>query len=343
MFLPNPIAFTVFGWPIAWYGILIAAAVVIGILIARGEAKRKGHDPEMILDLALLATPLAIIGGRLYYVAFEWENYVGNPISILYIWQGGMAIYGAIIGGVIAALIFSKWKKIALWEILDMVAPSLVLGQAIGRWGNFFNQEAHGIPILDSKWQFFPFAVYIEYYVKNVYGPWRAATFFYESIACFAIFAFLMWYRRRSKRNGNVFLGYTLLYGIARAFIEGLRTDSLYIGSLRVSQVLSIALVIFAAAMLFIRHFSSWRLEDEVDERLIVMKSGPQDDEQDEMPPLEEAGDLSASFEEEPGSEQDFDREGEALQEDAPAQNGQDEAALDNKVQDSEDEGQDEG
>jgi phosphatidylglycerol:prolipoprotein diacylglycerol transferase len=262
----------------------------------------------MIVDFALLATPLSIIGARTYYVIFQWEQYRDNPISALYVWQGGIAMYGCIIGGIIAALIFAKWKKIPLLELLDISAPSLVLGQAIGRWGNFFNQEAFGIPLANESFQFFPFMVYIQSVEKSVYGPWRTATFFYESMACFAIFIFLMIYKNKSKQRGNVFISYAFFYGIARSLIEGLRTDSLYIGPLRVSQILSVVLFAVCGVTLFVRSYNAWRLEDEVDPNLIVMPSllkekeeeaaqeeaesiGPEtlEDETTEAEPIEEA------------------------------------------------------
>ena len=130
MFCPNPVAFTVFGHDIYWYGILISLAVVIAVVMVYMQAKKKGIDPDSMLDYALLTIPTAIVFARIYYVIFEWEQYADNPISVLYIWNGGIAIYGSIIGGVIATLIFSKWKKISFWTLADLVAPGLVLGQA---------------------------------------------------------------------------------------------------------------------------------------------------------------------------------------------------------------------
>ena len=195
---------------------------------------------------------------------FEWDQYAANPIHALFIWEGGIAIYGSIIGGIVATLIFSKWKKISFWTLADLVAPGLVLGQAIGRWGNFFNQEAFGELVTNPDLQFFPYAVYIERL-----GEWHMATFFYESVACFLIFLFLLIYRRKAKNApaGNLFLWYWVLYGIERAYVEGLRTDSLWIfkggipignliffpNGLRVSQVLSIIMVIAFGTVLIVR------------------------------------------------------------------------------------------
>lgn len=277
MFCPNPVAFTVFGHDIYWYGILISLAVVIAVIMVYRQAKRKGLDPDSMLDYALLTIPVSIVCARIYYVAFEWEQYASNPISVLYIWNGGIAIYGAIIGGVIATLIFSKWKKIGFWTLADLVAPGLVLGQAIGRWGNFFNQEAFGSLVTEEAMQFFPYAVYIERT-----GTWHMATFFYESVACFLIFIFLLIYRAKAKKapDGNLFLWYWVLYGIERFFVEGLRQDSLWIfkngglavgdliffpNGLRVSQALSFVMVIAFGVVLLTR-FIKRRKEMEAQE-----------------------------------------------------------------------------
>lgn len=245
---PDPVAFEIFGRPIYWYGILIATGVLLGIYLAMRYARRLNYDPEMILDFALLAIPFAIIGARLYYVVFQWEIYKNNPVDIFKIWQGGLAIYGAVIGGVIAAGIFSRWRKIKFWDLADIVAPSLILGQAIGRWGNFFNQEAYGNLVTDPAWQWFPFAVYIE-----AREEWHLATFFYESMWNFLVFIFLMWYRKRRKRSGDIFLLYLLLYSCGRIVIEGFRTDSLYLGPFRVSQLLAGLLIVFSTVMLVVR------------------------------------------------------------------------------------------
>jgi phosphatidylglycerol:prolipoprotein diacylglycerol transferase len=265
MFCPNPVAFTVFGHDIYWYGIFISLSVVLAVIMVYREARRKGLDADCMLDYALLTVPVAIVFARIYYVIFEWDQYAADPVRALYIWEGGIAIYGSIIGGVIATLIFSKWKKISFWTLADLVAPGLVLGQAIGRWGNFFNQEAFGELVTNPKWQFFPFAVYIERL-----GEWHLATFFYESMACLLIFIFLLIYRRKAKNvpDGNVFLWYWVLYGIERAYVEGLRTDSLWMfkggipvgnliffpNGLRVSQVLSIVMVIAFSILLLVRY-----------------------------------------------------------------------------------------
>ena len=225
------------GISIHWYGVIIACALLVGVILGVLEAKRRGYRAEMVLDFMLIAIPLCIIFARLYYVVFEWETYASNPLSILYIWNGGLAIYGAVIGGVISAVIFFSWTRIRVGTMMDIAAPSLVIAQAIGRWGNFVNQEAHGALITNPKWQWFPAAVEIN-------GSFYQATFFYESAWNVIVFIVLMALKRKIKIRGGVFALYLIGYGIGRFFIEGLRTDSLWWGAFRVSQVLSAALVI---------------------------------------------------------------------------------------------------
>lgn len=243
---PSRVAFSVFGKDIYWYGVLIAISVILAIVLATREARRKGINPDLLLDFALLAIPFGIIGARLYYVVFSWEQFAGDFWRVFAIWEGGLAIYGVIIGGVAAALIFCKWKKMNVWTLLDLAAPGIVLGQAIGRWGNFFNQEAYGPLVTDPAWMWFPFAVKID--ATNTI---HMATFFYESVWCFAVFIFLMTFRHKFKRDGDVFLWYILLYALERMLIEGLRQDSLWLipGAVRVSQLLSF--LIFAAVLAF--------------------------------------------------------------------------------------------
>lgn len=250
MFAYNPIAvknlFGIQGMDIAWYGIIIAAGIIMGVAVTLSESKRKGYKSDLIFDFLILAIPLAIVCARIYYVAFEWDTYAGDFYKAIAVWQGGIAIYGAVIGGIIAAFIVCKIKKFPLLRLLDITAPGLVLGQAIGRWGNFMNQEAFGNLIINPSRQFFPFAVYIQRL-----GEWHQATFFYESMWDFGVFILLMFYKKSAKFDGNVFAMYFIAYGIGRFFIEGLRTDSLYVlPGIRISQVLS--LVFIAGGIVYI-------------------------------------------------------------------------------------------
>ena len=228
------------------YGLLIALAMGVGVFLCGKEEKRLGLPKDISLDFALVVLPSAVIGARLYYVAFQWEMYAGDPLRILRIWEGGLAIYGGVIGGGIAAFVFAKVRKLPFASFADMVAPSLILGQAIGRWGNYFNQEAFGRLVENPAWQFFPFAVQVE-------GEWHMATFFYESLWDFLGFIFLRLIRKKITTRGSLFLLYLCWYGAGRFVIEGLRTDSLMLGSIRVSQALSAVLVAVASCMLLVR------------------------------------------------------------------------------------------
>ena len=229
---------------IRWYSVLIVTGMALAVWLASREEKRVGFPKDTILGLALFLLPLGIIGARLYYVAFKWEEYAADPISVLYIWNGGLAIYGGILGGALAAWIYAVRHKLPMATLADIIIPGVALAQGIGRWGNFFNSEAHGVATLNPAWQFFPASV-------RIGDTWYLATFFYESVLDIAVFAWL-WARRKSRRHsGDTFLAYLLLYGAGRMLIEGLRTDSLYIGgTLRVSQVLS-ALMVLAACVVW--------------------------------------------------------------------------------------------
>lgn len=247
---PSRVAFSIFGRDIYWYGVLISISVVLAVAIGMRQAKRKGMNPDILLDFALLAIPCGVVGARLYYVIFEWRQFAANPIRALYIWEGGLAIYGVIIGGLVGALIFCKWKKLNFWRLIDLLAPGVALGQAIGRWGNFFNQEAYGPQITDPQWMWFPFAVRIDA-TQTIH----MATFFYESVWCFCVFIFLMARRNKFKYDGDVFLWYILFYAFERMLIEGLRQDSLWLipGSVRVSQLLSFLIIVAVAAFMVVR------------------------------------------------------------------------------------------
>jgi prolipoprotein diacylglyceryl transferase len=232
------VAFSIFGLEIRWYGLLIASAVLIGTVLALKEAKRKGVKEETLIDMLLFAVPAAIIGARAYYVIFMWDYYSKNPSQILNIRGGGLAIHGVIIAGALVAIIFAKVRKENFWTLADIVAPSLILGQAIGRWGNFANQEAHGGPT-DLPW-----GIMID-------GVKVHPTFLYESIWNLLVFGFLLWYRRKKATvEGEIFVLYLMLYSVGRFFIEGLRTDSLMLGPFRVAQLISIAIIISGGAYL---------------------------------------------------------------------------------------------
>ena len=204
-----------------------------------------------MIDLSLYVVPAAIVGARLYYVVFSWSAYADDPISALYIWEGGLAIYGGILAGALTALVFAKVRHLPFLTLADLVAPSIALGQAIGRWGNFFNQEAFGRAVSAEWMRCFPIAVRI-----GADGLWHYATFFYESAWCLMVVVFLLIADRRClfRRPGDMFFTYVLLYAIERALVEGLRTDSLYLGPVRVSQALSICAALICGGILIFRH-----------------------------------------------------------------------------------------
>ena len=227
---------------ISVYGLLIALGILIAVLLCAKNEARLGLPKDTAFDIALWCLPLGIIGARLYYCAFSWEQYRANPLSVLYIWEGGLAIYGGIIGGILGGFLLAKRKKLPFASLCDLVAPVLPLAQAIGRWGNFFNGEAYGAAITDAALQFFPYGV-------QVNGIWYQATFFYESMWDLCVFAAL-WFTRKKWRRGDGFPLYFILYGLGRLFIEGMRSDSLWWGNIRVSQLLS-GLLIAAGALYF--------------------------------------------------------------------------------------------
>ena len=233
--------FGIEGFNIAWYGVIIGIGMIIATSIASYRAVKAGYKSDLIIDFVLFAIPIGIICARLYYVAFEWEYYAQDLSKILAIREGGLAIYGGVIGGITTAVVFAKINKFPLLRLLDFVMPSLALGQAIGRWGNFANQEAFGNLITDPKLQFFPYGVYIDHLEE-----WHQATFFYESMANITLFILMMILVRKVKKDGWMLATYFMGYGCIRFFVEGLRADSLYlVPGIRVSQMLSAILILF--------------------------------------------------------------------------------------------------
>ena len=231
--------FGIDGWNIAWYGVIIAVGMVLGVMLAIYRTRKQGLKEDLIFDFILIALPVAIICARGYYVIFEWDSYSCDILSIFKIWKGGLAIYGGVIGGLVTAILFCRHHKFPLFRFLDLVVPSLVLGQAIGRWGNFVNQEAFGNLVENSSLQFFPYAVYID-----ALGEWHQATFFYESMWNVCLLVAILIVSRKEPKTGTMTCMYFVFYGLGRFLIEGLRTDSLYIISgIRVSQVLSLFLI----------------------------------------------------------------------------------------------------
>ena len=226
----NPIAFRIFSIEVRWYGILISLGMILGLYIAYKESKRQGYNPDDIVDLALWCIPAALIGARAYYVAFQWEYYKGNILKMINTREGGLAIHGGLIAAVIVGYFFVKKKKIPFWKTADIVAPSIALGQAIGRWGNYMNGEAHGGPTN------LPWGIMIE-------GIKVHPTFLYESLWDFGIFLFLIYYKKNKRFDGELFILYAVIYSVGRFWIEGLRTDSLMFVGIRVAQLVSLLVV----------------------------------------------------------------------------------------------------
>ncbi|EAA0228615.1 prolipoprotein diacylglyceryl transferase [Listeria monocytogenes] len=248
----DPVAIQIGSISVKWYGVIIASAVVITLLLALSEANKRKMDKEIIVDLLIWAIPISIISARIYYVIFEWDFYKNNLGEIVKIWHGGIAIYGALIGAVLTAIIFSRIKKISFWQLADVVAPSLIIAQAIGRWGNFMNQEAHGAETTRS---FLESLHLPDFIINQMYidGAYYQPTFLYESLWNVLGFIVLLIIRRTKIRRGELFLGYVIWYSFGRFFIEGMRTDSLMWGDFRVSQVLSLLLIVLSIGIIIYR------------------------------------------------------------------------------------------
>lgn len=260
-------SFNVFGFEVAFYGCAIAIGIMAGYLIATSEAKRTGQNPEDYLDLIMYGVVFSLIGARLYYVAFSWEHYKDNLLSILNLRQGGLAIYGGIIGAFITVYVFCKKKKLSVTQMLDTVSMGLVTGQIIGRWGNFFNREAFGdytdgllamqLPvsavrsgeITEKMWENMEVINGIEFIQVH-------PTFLYEGLWNLGVLMFLFWYRGRKKFQGELVLWYLVLYGAGRFWIEALRTDQLLIPGIGfpISQLLGLLLAVGGVIMIVIGH-----------------------------------------------------------------------------------------
>lgn len=227
----NPTAFTILGIDIKWYGILIATGALLGVLMGDKLAKEEGLKENIVSDFILIGIIPSVIGARIYYVIFEWGYYKDHINEIFAIRNGGLAIYGAIITGLIIAYIYSNKKGVEFFKLIDVMSPGLALGQGIGRWGNFINMEAHGGPT-DLPWGIMVDGVKVH------------PTFLYESIVDISLALFLYFYLSKHKKfDGQMIAVYGIVYGIGRFFIEGMRTDSLYIGGIRVSQIVSLVFI----------------------------------------------------------------------------------------------------
>jgi phosphatidylglycerol---prolipoprotein diacylglyceryl transferase len=249
----DPVALSLGPIQIHWYGVIIGVGIALALYLAMREGEKRGLHKDIFPDLMLWAIPIAILSARIYYVAFEWDYYSQNPGDIIKIWNGGIAIHGALIGSVITGIVFSKKRNISFWKLADIAAPSIIIGQAIGRWGNFINQEAHGGEVTRSFLEglFLPDFIVNQMYIN---GAYYHPTFLYESIWNLLGFILLLALRRVNLRQGEIFLSYVIWYSIGRYFIEGMRTDSLMLTeSLRIAQTISLGLIVLAAGLIVYR------------------------------------------------------------------------------------------
>ena len=250
------------------YGIVIALGLVLAVIYACRRSKEFGIREDDLLDGVLWVTPFAILCARAYYCIFSWESYASDPIRVLYIWEGGLAIYGGVLGAIIGVTVFCKLKRIKLPMLLDLVSLGFLIGQSMGRWGNFFNREAFGAETTS----------FLRMGLMNGYTgtvTYYHPTFFYESVWNALGFLLLHHLSKKRQYDGQIALGYVAWYGLGRAFIEGLRTDSLYWGPFRVSQLLAATSCILAVAVLLWQMF---RPHDR--ENLFVNQIAPQDAEE---------------------------------------------------------------
>ncbi|WP_296141027.1 prolipoprotein diacylglyceryl transferase [uncultured Anaerococcus sp.] len=232
----DPVAFSIFGIEIRWYAIIIIAGLLLGTQFAKKELIRRGFDEDFIYDVLFVIVPIGIIGARLWFVLFKWDFYSQNPMQILNIRGGGLAIHGGIIFGSLALYFYCKKHLVPFLDMTDILTPSLALAQGIGRWGNFINQEAHGGPT-DLPW-----GIIID-------GVKVHPTFLYESLGDLIIFSFLINAIKKNPDKGKITASYLISYGILRFFVEGLRTDSLYWGPLRTAQLISILFIVMGIAL----------------------------------------------------------------------------------------------
>jgi len=282
-YLLDPIAFELGPITVHWYGIILATGALVGLLLAIREGRRFGIPSDFFMDLMLIGAPTAIICARIYYVIFEWEKYRDNPVDVFKIWEGGIAIHGALIGMILAGVYLCRKRGYPFWRIVDIAAPSIIIGQMIGRWGNFMNQEAHGGPVDE---EFLRNTLHIPGFIVDymyIDGVHYHPTFLYESIWNLLGFVLLILLRRLANpRAGELFFTYFIWYSFGRFFVEGLRTDSLAFdgpvwlegllralwapmtllfgpegeltgGNIRMAQFISLALILGAAAAIVLR------------------------------------------------------------------------------------------
>ncbi|SOC40118.1 prolipoprotein diacylglyceryl transferase [Ureibacillus acetophenoni] len=254
----NPIAFHIGSIPVRWYGILIALGIVLAYIVGQHEGNKRGLPKDFFADLLIWAIPISIVCARIYYVVMEWDYYGANPDKIIQIWNGGIAIHGALIGAIATAYVFCRFKGINFLKVADIAIPSVLIGQIVGRWGNFMNQEAYGGPVSEEFLRnlMIPEWIINQMYINDpVYGlSYFHPTFLYESLWNILGLILLLILRKVNLHRGEIFFTYLIWYGIGRFFIEGMRTDSLYLfGELRAAQVVSILGIIIGVVFIIYR------------------------------------------------------------------------------------------
>lgn len=250
----NPVIFNIGGFEIRWYSVLIAIAVIIGYFLILSESKRFKIKKEFMFNMMFWTLIFAIIGARLYYVVFNLEYYTSNPIEILQVWKGGLAIHGGLLFGAITILIYCKKYQVRVGKILDIIVPALLLGQAIGRWGNFFNGEAYGTIVTYN--QLVDMKIIPQFIIDNMFinGAYHLPMFYFESLWCLLGFFLSLFLRRRKYiKDGQLVAFYMMWYGAARFVIEMFRTDALMAGSVRIAQVVSILMFVIGLIVQFIQ------------------------------------------------------------------------------------------
>ncbi|WP_432360590.1 prolipoprotein diacylglyceryl transferase [Sporosarcina sp. UB5] len=250
----DPTAFSIGPIDIRWYGILITTGIILAFIVVQKEMVKRGMHPDFLTDLLIWAVPISILSARIYYVLFYRDSYKDNPIDAIKIWEGGIAIHGALIGAFLTTYFYTKRRGISFWKVVDIAVPGILIGQIIGRWGNFVNQEAHGGPVSQS----FLENTWIPDWIMNqmtINGVTYHPTFLYESLWNVVGLIIILLLRKVRLKRGEMFFFYLTWYSIGRFFIEGMRTDSLYGGDLRAAQIVSIIAILFSVSLFIWRRF----------------------------------------------------------------------------------------
>lgn len=268
----SPVIFEIFGFEIRWYSVLILTGIIIAYLLIFAESRKFQIKKEFLFNLVFCALIFGIIGARLYYVAFNFDYYKSNLIEIVEVWNGGLAIHGGILFGLITIIIYCKKYRVNTWKILDIITPAVIIAQAIGRWGNFFNSEAYGSVVEYNT--LVNMKIIPQFVIDNMYinGAYHLPMFYFESVLCLIGFIFLLINRRRKYvKNGEIFSLYLIWYGIIRFIIETFRTDSLMLMDLKVAQIVSVIMILTGIIIIIKKHRKP-KLDDiynKIDEEMI--------------------------------------------------------------------------